>query len=139
MEERRDAPRALTAADCAGLSPRSFAVNHAAGEKLSPAVARLLDPVDGATLHFWELARENATELHFHDYDEHWLWNRGTTDLTIRLPDGRAETFPIGPGWIVYCVRGVEHGHTPREPWACFECTSTPRPGARTGHLHRTL
>jgi mannose-6-phosphate isomerase-like protein (cupin superfamily) len=129
----------LTAQACAGLAPRMFAVNHGAGQSLDPAVAAMLDPIDPASLHFWELKREQSTELHFHDHDEHWLWSRGRTLLTIRLPDGRAESFEIGGGWIVYCVRGVEHGHTPLEDWACFECISTLRQGARTGHLHRTF
>jgi quercetin dioxygenase-like cupin family protein len=132
-------PGALTAAACAGLTPRMFAVNHSAGESLSPSVAGLLDPVDPASLHFWELKRAQSTELHYHDHDEHWLWSRGRTLLTLRMPDGRSASFEIGAGWIVYCVRGVEHGHQPSEDWACFECTSILRPGARTGHLHRTF
>jgi len=129
----------LTADACAGLLPRMFAVDHGAGEKLDPAVARLLDPVDAGSLHYWQLARTQPTELHFHDHDEYWIWSRGRTLLTMRLPDGRADSFEIGPGWSVYCVRGVEHGHTPLEDWACFECVSSLRHGARTGHLHRML
>jgi quercetin dioxygenase-like cupin family protein len=139
MAGKIEAPRVLTPAACAGLSPRMFAVNHAAGASLDPAIAALLDPIDPVSLHAWELKREQSTELHFHDHDEHWLWSRGRTLLTIRLPDGRAESFEIGAGWIVYCVRGVEHGHQPLEDWACFECVSVLRDGARTGHIHRTL
>ena len=129
----------LAAADCADLLPRMFAVHYGAGETLPGAVARLLDPAEPATLHYWSLARERSTELHFHEHDEHWLWCRGRTLLTLRLPDGRSESFEIGPGWAVCCVRGVEHGHQPLEDWECFEFTSALREGARTGHLHRTL
>jgi len=129
----------LTAEGCRGLSPRLFAVNHAAGESLDPRVALLLDPVAPSTLHYWSLARAQATELHFHEHDEHWLWSAGRSLLELRLPDGRSERFEIGPGWVVYCVRGVEHGHVPLEDWACFECTGTLREGAREGHLHRTF
>jgi mannose-6-phosphate isomerase-like protein (cupin superfamily) len=131
--------RILTPQTCGSLTPRMFAVNHAAGEALDPAVAGLLDPVDPASLHFWDLKREQSTELHFHEHDEHWLWCRGRTKLTIRLPDGRAVALEIGPGWIVYCLRGVEHGHQPLSDWGCFESTSILRPGARPGHMHRTL
>ena len=138
MAGRIEPPRVLTPEASRGLSPRLFAVNHGAGESLAPDVARLLDPIDAGSLHYWQLARQRSTELHFHDHDEHWIWSRGRTLLTIRLPDGRAESFEIGPGWIVYCVRGVEHGHEPAEDWACYECTSVLREGARSGHLHRT-
>ena len=132
-------PKSLTREGCVGLEPRMFAVNHAGGEKLSLEVARLLDPVDPSSHHFWELSREKATELHYHDCDEYWAWAKGRTLLAIRLADGRSDEFEIGPGWLVYCVRGVEHGHTPVEDWACFEWRSVPREGARPGHLLREL
>jgi hypothetical protein len=106
-------------------------VNHGAGETLEARVARLLDPVAPSTLHSWSLARAQATELHFHEYDEHWLWSAGRTLLELRLPDGRGERFAIGPGWVVYCVRGIEYGHVPLDDWACFECTGVLREGAR--------
>jgi mannose-6-phosphate isomerase-like protein (cupin superfamily) len=127
----------LTADMCKEFSPRMFAVNHAAGEKVSPEIQKLLDPVDTTTFHAWELKKENFPKLHFHDFDEYWLWSKGRTMLTIRLPDGRSESFEIGPGWIVYCVRGVEHGHLPLEDWCCFECISIARDKAQKGHLFR--
>ncbi|MGD1000677.1 MAG: hypothetical protein ABSA67_08250 [Candidatus Brocadiia bacterium] len=129
----------LTADLCPGLTPRMFAVNHSAGEKLSPQVAGLLDPVLPGSFHHWLLARERSTELHYHDFDEYWGWTKGRTQLTIRLPDARQEEFEIGPGWIVYCVRGVEHGHQPLEDWGCFEWQGTARAGARPGHLNRAF
>ncbi len=139
MDQRFVAPRVLTAADCGALEPRMFAVDCGSGERLAGEVARLLDPVAADSLHYWSLAAAQSTELHFHDHDEHWLWTAGRTMITIRLPDGRSERFGIGPGWIVYCVRGVEHGHQPLEDWACYECVGLLRDGARTGHRHRTL
>ena len=114
-----------------------FAVDHAGGEKLSPELARLLDPVEPSSCHYWDLSKEKATALHYHDCDEYWAWAKGQTLLTVRLPDGQRDEFEIGPGWIVYCVRGVEHGHEPVEDWACFEWRSVPRNGARPGHLLR--
>jgi len=132
-------PAILIADMCRHFKPRDFAINHAAGEKLSPAVAALLDPPDMGSIHFWQLRREQATAPHFHERDEYWCWAGGRTVLSIRLPDGRGEAFEIGPGWIVYCVRGVEHGHTPLEDWACFEWVGVARPGIRPGHLQRNF
>ncbi len=129
----------LGASDCRDLTPRMFAVNHARGEKLAPAVREWLDPIQMDSFHCWILAREKATALHYHDNDEYWAWTKGRTLLTLRLPDGRWEQFEIGPGWIVYCARGVEHGHTPLEDWSCFEWVGIARPGARPGHLVRQL
>ena len=114
-----------------------FVVNHAAGEKLPESVRRLLDPIQTGSFHCWLLPREKATKLHYHDADEYWAWVKGRSLLTIRLPDGRQDQFEIGPGWIVYCVRGVEHGHVPLEDWGCFEWSGTVRPMARKGHLVR--
>lgn len=124
---------------CRGLTPRMFAVNHAAGEKLSSPVREWLDPIQMDSFHAWMLTKEQATALHFHDRDEYWAWMKGRTRLTLRLPDGQRDEFEIGPGWIVYCVRGVEHGHTPLEDWGCFEWVGVARPGARPGHLVRNL
>ena len=129
--------KSLTADDCAGLEPRSFLVNHAGGEALPEVVQRMLDPVDTGSVHCWMLSKDQATKLHYHDFDECWAWVKGRTLLTVRLRDGRADEFEIGPGWVLYCVRGVEHGHQPLEDWGCFEWTSTRRPGAREGHLFR--
>lgn len=129
--------RVLTAESCSTLQPRMFVVNHGAGETLAPEVAAMLDPADPSTMHYWSLGRETYPELHHHEHDEYWLWTRGATRLTLRLPDGRTDSLVIGPGWVVYCVRGVEHTHAPLEEWACYEYVSVLREGAKTGHLHR--
>jgi mannose-6-phosphate isomerase-like protein (cupin superfamily) len=131
--------KALDREACKTFTPRMFAVNHKAGEKLSPEVQKWLDPVNPASYHYWSLAKEKATDLHYHDYDEYWTWVKGRTLLQIRLPDGRSDKFEIGPGWIVYCVRGVEHGHTPLEDWECFEWTGITHEGGRKGHLVREI
>jgi len=139
MAGNDNSPRILTADACGDLAPRMFAVDHGAEAVIPSPVARLLDPVDAGSMHYWALEKGKFPELHFHEHDEHWIWSRGRTRVTIRLPDGRSDSFEIGPGWIVYCVRGVEHSHEPLEDWACFECLGALREGARTGHLHRTL
>lgn len=130
-------PDRLTADACKGFEPRDFVVNHAGGERMPGEVAALLDPVVSDSYHWCALGKEKATELHYHDHDEYWAWTKGRTVLTVRLPDGRSDSFEIGPGWTVYCVRGVEHGHTPLEDWACYEWTGARREGGRKGHLKR--
>ena len=129
--------KSLSAKDCAKLTPRMFVVNHGAGEKLAPEVKNLLDAPDMGSMHCWFVEKAKATTLHYHDHDEYWAWSKGRTLLTIRLPDGRSDQFEIGPGWLVYCVRGVEHGHTPLDDWGCFEWVSVYRVGIREGHLKR--
>jgi len=131
--------KAIAADDCADFTPRMFAVNHSAGEKLDARVAQWLDPIEYKSVGCWYLDKNAKTELHFHDFDEYWLWIKGRTELTLRLPDGRADTFEIGPGWIVYCVRGVEHGHTPAEDWGCYQFNSVVAAEARGGHLHKNI
>ena len=125
--------------DCTDLEPRMFMVNYAAGEKLAPEIQRMLDPMAVESMGCFFLPKDASTELHYHDYDEHWAWVKGRTVVTIRLPDGRGDQFEIGPGWIVYCVRGVEHAHRPLEDWGCFQWAGMRRADAREGHLHREL
>jgi mannose-6-phosphate isomerase-like protein (cupin superfamily) len=131
--------RFLRAEDCADLQPRMFLVHHAAGETLAPQVGKMLDPIDTDSICCFFLPKDRSTELHYHDFDEYWAWVHGRTVVTIRLPDGRSGQFEIGPGWVVYCVRGVEHAHQPLGDWGCFQWTSIRRAGAREGHLTRRL
>jgi mannose-6-phosphate isomerase-like protein (cupin superfamily) len=130
---------AITREDARGLDPRMFVVNHAAGERLAPEIQRRLDPVDAGSYGCWVLSKEKATELHYHDCDEYWAWVGGRSVVTIRLPDGQRGEFEVGPGWIVYCARGVEHGHRPLDDWVCYEWRSVRRAGARGGHLRREI
>lgn len=93
--------KSLTPEGCKGLKPRMFLVNHVEGESLSPEVRRLLDPVDAGSFHCCMLLKDRATGLHYHDYDEYWAWVKGSSLVTIRLPDGRRGEFEVRPGWIV--------------------------------------
>lgn len=129
----------VTVENCADLEPRMFVVNHGGGESLAPEVLRLLDPADFGTFACCLFDKSTSTELHYHDYDEPWAWTKGRALVTIRLPDGRSDEFEIGHGWVVYCVRGIEHGHQPLEDWGCYQWMSVRRPGARSGHLDREL
>lgn len=127
----------MTAAAAVQFKPRDFVVNFGGGERLSDAVRDWLDPVYGWTLNVCNFTKDQLTTLHYHELDEYWLWTKGQTMVTIRLPDGRRDTFKIGPGWVVYCVRGVEHGHQPLEDWGCYQHEGIRRPAARRGHLDR--
>jgi mannose-6-phosphate isomerase-like protein (cupin superfamily) len=132
-------PKAIGPEDCRDFAPDMFVVNHAAGEKLCEKLQRLADPIDHTTLHCWMLSKDTFPELHYHDHDEYWAWVKGKSIVTIRLPDGRSGQFEVSPGWIVHCIRGVEHTHRPHEDWGCYEWTSVLRPGAREGHLVRQV
>jgi len=114
-----------------------FAVNHGAGEKLPAAIAAMLDPVNKDAIHYYDKDKTVMPELHYHKCDEYWMWTKGRTRLTLRLPDGRSDTFEIGPGWVAYLVRGLEHRHEPLEDWACYEFQSEYREGCSGIHLHR--
>jgi mannose-6-phosphate isomerase-like protein (cupin superfamily) len=127
----------LSAKECRNLQPRMFAVNHGAQEKLSGEIAAMLDPVRTDAMHFWSLTKAEFPELHYHAHDEYWMWAKGRTTMRIRLPDGRQDTFEVGPGWIMYLVRGVEHCHTPLKNWQCYELHGLYRNGVGPEHLHR--
>lgn len=131
--------KGVTVENCRDLEPEMFIVDHGAGEQPDERIQRLKSPLDGDGLHCWFLAKEKATALHYHDYDEYWAWMKGRSVVTIRLPDGRSGKFEVGPGQVVHCVRGVEHGHEPLEDWGCYEWRSVIEPDARKGHLKREI
>lgn len=128
--------KSLTAETCKNLEPLMFVFNHNTREKPAPEVLALLDTIDPRSFVHMTLPREKGPALHYHECDEYWGWTKGRTLVTIRLPDGRSDSVEIGPGWVVYCVRGVEHGHEPLEDWGAFEWKSVLRPGARRDMLY---
>ncbi len=107
------------------------------GERISEELAEVLDEINIASLHAFEVPPESPTELHYHDYDEHWLFTEGTTTVTLRLPDGTKKEYEIGPYDLIATPKGVEHGHIPNETVKGFEFVSKIKPGARMGHLYR--
>ena len=107
------------------------------GERISEELAEVLDEVDIASIHAFEVPQERPTELHYHDYDEYWLFTEGTTTLTLRLPDGTKKEYEIGPYDLIATPKGVEHGHIPNEAVKGLQFVSKIKPGARTGHLQR--
>ena len=107
------------------------------GERISAELAEVLDEVNIASMHAFVVPPARPTELHYHDYDEYWLFTEGTTTLTLRLPDGTKKEYDIGPYDFVATPKSVEHGHIPNETIKGLQFVSKIRPGARTGHLQR--
>jgi len=109
------------------------------GERISAELADVLDEVNIASIHAFEVPPERPTELHYHDFDEYWLFTGGSTTMTLRLPDGTMKEYEIGPGDLIATPKGVEHGHIPKEAVRGFEFSSKIKPGARGGHLQRNV
>jgi len=107
------------------------------GERISAELTEVLDEVNIASLHSFAVPPERPTELHYHDFDEYWLFTEGTTTVTLRLPDGTKKEYEIGPYDLIATPKGVEHGHIPNETVKGFEFVSKIKPGARLGHLER--
>ena len=112
-------------------------VKLATGERISPELAEALDPVNIAGIHSFRIPADRPTEMHYHDYDEYWLFTGGRTVVTLRLEDGSSQEFEVEPDTLIVTPRGVEHGHVPRTEVRGYEWNSVIRPEARKGHLQR--
>jgi len=134
-----DALKVITAEDSRELTPGMFVINFQDGDVLSETVKEWQDPIEPGSIHCWFCKKDQATELHYHDCDEYWAWVKGRSMVTVRLPDGRKEEFEVGPGTMICCIRGVEHGHQPLEDWGCYEWQGVAHPDGRPGHLKREL
>lgn len=107
------------------------------GEGISAELAKVLDEVDIASMGAFTIPVDQPTELHYHDYDEYWLFTEGSTTVTIRLPDGTKEEYNIGPSNLIVTPKGVEHGHVPNTVVKGIQFVSKIAPDARLGHLYR--
>jgi len=107
------------------------------GERISEELAAILEEVDIASIGSFTVPPEQPTELHYHDFDEYWLFTEGTTIVTLRLSDGTSKEYEIGPYDLVATPEGVEHGHIPKETVKGLQFVSKIRPGTRSGHLYR--
>ena len=107
------------------------------GERIRGVLAEALDPVDPQSLHEYVLPANADVELHYHDFDEYWLFTEGTTTVTLRMPDGTRKEYEIGPYDLIATPEGVEHGHIPNETVRGLQFVSKIRPGARRGHIYR--
>jgi len=107
------------------------------GQCMSRELYAILDKVDIGSIHQFILPPETPAELHYHDFDEYWLFIEGTTTVTLRLADGTKSQYDVVPGDLVATPKGVEHGHTPRTVTKYIQFTGKIRPGAKPGHLKR--
>ncbi|MDP6111796.1 MAG: cupin domain-containing protein [Planctomycetota bacterium] len=107
------------------------------GERISENLADHLETVNIAGIHGFTVPPERPTEMHYHDFDEYWLFTGGETVVTLRLEDGTTREVEVEPGMLIVTPSGVEHGHQPRTEVQGIEWTSVIRPDARRGHLVR--
>ncbi len=116
----------------------SCVVRLGEGKRISRELARVLDEVDIASLHIYTLSPENPASLHYHDFDEYWLFIEGSTTVTLRSGGGETKQYQLAPGDLVVTPKGVEHGHSPKILTRYVQFSSKIRPGSRPGHLQRT-
>ena len=110
-------------------------VHTGAGERVSPELAALLDPVDPATFHEYVLPAGTPVELHGHDVDEYWWFTRGAPEVTLWTEGGGTRDYLLRAGDLVACVRGVAHTLRADHELAYYQFSSVRRPGAREGHI----
>ena len=106
-------------------------------ERISPELAGVLDTADIAGIQWFRIPPDRPTEMHYHDFDEYWLFTSGETVVALRTEDGTVRKFEVSGGTLIVTPRGVEHGHTPRTALEGYQWCSIQRPGARKGHLQR--
>jgi mannose-6-phosphate isomerase-like protein (cupin superfamily) len=107
------------------------------GERPSRELRSLLNPVDPGSFHQYRLPAGTDVELHYHDYDEHWLFASGRPRVTLRAPSGATREFDLEPGDLVACVRGVEHTLWADHELVYYQYSSVLTGGERPGHLRR--
>ncbi len=112
-------------------------IRFSKGESISEELAEILDEVDLASMQFFAVPPERPTELHYHDFDEYWLFTEGSTIVTLRLSDGTKKDYEIGSYNMIATPKGVEHGHIPNETVKGFQFVSKVKANARNGHLYR--
>ena len=107
-------------------------------ERITGLLAELLNPVNSESFHEYRLPPNSDVELHYHDYDEYWLFTEGTPKVTLRLPTGITQIVQLEPGDMVACVRGVEHTLWADHELVYFQFSSVLDGGERRGHLIRS-
>ncbi|MDP6124303.1 MAG: hypothetical protein QGH20_00935 [Candidatus Latescibacteria bacterium] len=117
--------------------PGTCVVRLGTDERVSEQLSQALRPVDISTFHVLRLPANSDVELHFHDFDEYWLFIEGTPTITLRTPSGVTEKFDLGPGDMIACVRGIEHTLAADHELIYYQYSSTRHEGDRSGHLTR--
>ena len=116
-------------------NPDLCIIHTRAGERISPQLAALLDPVDPATFEEYVLRANTPVELHGHDFDEYWWFTGGTPRVTLWTQASGEREYQLQPGDMVACLRGVAHTLYADHDLVYFQFCSVRRPGARDGHL----
>ncbi len=112
-------------------------INLGGGERVSGELAQLLDLADMGSMHEYRLPANSDVELHFHDFDEYWLFHDGHPSVTLSLPDGSTHTYDLGPGYLVATLRVVAHTLQADHMVSYYQWNGTIRDTARQGHLVR--
>ena len=107
------------------------------GERVCAELSTMLDEVDMSSLHEYVLPAHTPVELHYHDFDEYWLFTEGTPTVTLRSQDGHTGVYHLEPGDLVATLRGVEHTLAADHTLRYFQFSSKRRSDARSGHLTR--
>ena len=118
--------------------PLLCVVHIGKGERITGLLGELLNPVNSESFHEYRLPANSDVELHYHDYDEYWLFTVGTPKVTLRLPTGITKIVQLEPGDMVACVRGVEHTLGADHELVYFQFCSVLEGGERHGHLIRS-
>lgn len=106
-------------------------------ERMPQELAEVLDEVDISSIDEYVLPANTPVELHYHQFDEYWLFTEGSPTVTLRLPDGTTDVYKLGSGDLVVTLRGTEHTLAADHTVKYFQFSSKIRPGARKGHLTR--
>ena len=119
------------------VDPGLCIVRLARAERVSAELRALLNPIDPGSLHEYLLAANTVVELHYHDFDEYWLFTAGRPVVTLRAPSGIIRQFHLEPGDMVACLRGIEHTLWADHELVYFQFSSVLVGGERPGHLTR--
>ncbi len=107
------------------------------GERINGKLAELLNPVNPSSFHEFRLPANAEVELHYHDFDEYWLFTSGYPTVTLQSPSGVKKKLNLEPGDMVACVRGVEHTLWADHELVYFQFSSVLEGNERGGHLTR--
>jgi len=116
-------------------NPDLCVIHTRAGERISPQLAALLDPVDPPTFEEYVLAANTPVALHGHDFDEYWWFTGGSPIVTLFTEASGAREYQLQPGDMVACLRGVAHTLRADHALVYYQFCSVRRPGARAGHI----
>ncbi len=118
--------------------PTLCVVHTSVGQRITGALAQMLNLVDASTFHQYRLPANAEVELHYHDFDEYWWFVSGTPRVTLRTPGGVTKVVRLEQGDMVACVRGIEHTLWADHELVYYQFSSVLSGDERTGHLTRS-